>query len=117
MIVKRYKKDGELMFTADFMKIARDILNSTKNWSSFKIGKSGMTAEERFSEPNYNGVYDDIKVVYESPSADNVSKMEAALIEYLKNNKKCDNIKDGKGSVNDTMADSDEYIVYVVYSE
>lgn len=88
-----------------------------KNWSSFKIGKSGMTAEERFSEPDYNGVYDDIKVVYKSTSADNVSKMEAALIEYFKNNKKCDNIKDGKCSVNDSMTDSDEYIVYVVYKE
>lgn len=117
MIIIRNKKDGELMFTVDFMKIARDIMDSAKNWSSFKIGKSGMTAEERFSEPDYNGVFDNIKVVYKSTSADNVSKMEAALIEYLKNNKKCDNIKDGKCSVNDSMTDSDEYIVYVVYKE
>ena len=117
MIIKRNKKDGELMFLGDVMEIAGYILDSKKNWSSFKRGKSGMTAEERFSEPDYNGEYDGIEVVYESPSADNVSRIEASLINFFKNHEKCDNIKDGEGSVNDTMADSDKYIVYVVYKE
>ena len=103
------------MHTGDVIKTANEIMACAENWSSFKIGKSGMTAGERFSEPDYNGVYDGIIVVYESTSADNVSKMEAALINIFMNNEKCDNAKDGEGSVNDTMADSDEYIVYVVY--
>ena len=115
MIIIRNKDNGQLMFTSDMLTIARDIMDYAKNWSSFKIGKSGMTAVERFSEPDYNGVYDGIIVVYESTSADNVSHMESSLINLFKNNEKCDNIKDGEGSINDTMADSDKYIVYVVY--
>ena len=117
MIIKRNKKNGEFMHSGDVMKIASDIMACAENWSSFKIGTSGMTAEERFSEPDYNGEYDGIEVVYESPSADNVSRIEASLINFFKNHEKCDNIKDGEGSVNDTMADSDKYIVYVVYKE
>lgn len=117
MIIFRNKKNGELMHTGDVMQIANDIMACAENWSSFKIGKSGMTAEERFNEPDYNGEYDDIKVVYESTSADNVSKMESSLINFFMDNEKCDNIKDGEGSANDTMADSDKYIVYVVYKE
>ena len=115
MIIKRNKKDGELMLPSDVMKISNYITDYAKNWSSFKIGKSGMTAEERFNEPDYNGEYDGIVEVYESTSADNVSKMEASLIDCFKNNEKCDNVKDGDSSVNDTMATSSEYIVYVVY--
>ena len=115
MIIIRNKKDGELMLPSDVMKIANYITDSAKNWSSFKIGKSGKSAEERFSEPDYNGEYDGIVEVYASQSADNVSQMEASLIEYFKNHEKCDNIKDGDSSVNDTMASSSEYIVYVVY--
>lgn len=117
MIIFRNKKNGEDMFADDVREIAKKIMACAENWSSFKIGKSGMTAEERFSEPDYNGVYDDIKVVYKSTSADNVSKMEAALINIFMDNEKCDNTKDGEGSVNDTMADSNKYIVYVVYNE
>ena len=55
MIIKRNKKSGELMHSGDVMQIASDIMACAENWSSFKIGKSGMTAEERFSEPDYNG--------------------------------------------------------------
>lgn len=115
MIIIRNKKDGELMLTSDVMKIANFIFDYAKNWSSFKIGKSGMTAEERFSEPDYNGEYDGIVEVYASSSADNISRMEASLIECFKNHEKCDNIKDGDSSASDTMASSSEYIVYVVY--
>ena len=103
------------MLSGDVIKIANYIIDSAKNWSNFKIGKSGMTAEERFSEPDYNGTYDNIQVVYESSSADHVSQIEAILIDCFKNNEKCDNVKDGDSSVNDTMASSSEYIVYVVY--
>ena len=115
MIIKRNKKDGELMLTSDVMKIANFIFDCAKNWSSFKIGKSGMTAEERFSEPDYNGEYDGIVEVYANQSADNVSQMEASLINYFRDNKKCDNDKDGDSSASDTMTSSSEYIVYVVY--
>lgn len=104
------------MLPSDVMKIANYITDYAKNWSSFKIGKTGMTAKERFSEPDYNGEYDDgIVEVYASSSDNNVSLMEASLINYFKDNKKCDNDKDGDSSVNDTMASSSEYIVYVVY--
>ena len=115
MIIKRNKKNGEEMFPSDAIQIEINITNYAKNWSNFKIGKSGMTAEERFNEPDYNGEYDGIVEVYESTSADNVSKMEASLIDCFKNNEKCDNVKDGDSSVNDTMTSSSVYIVYVVY--
>ena len=117
MIIKRNKENGQLMFTSDKLTIIRDIMDYARKWSSFKIGKSGVTAEERFSEPDYNGIYNNIMVVYESPSADNVSKMEASLIDSFKDNEKCENIKDGDGSVNDNMTTSSEYIVYVVYKQ
>ena len=117
MKIIRNKKNGEFMHPCDVMQIAREIQGLAENWSSFKIGKSGVTAEERFSEPDYNGIYNDIMVVYESSSADNVSKMEASLIDFFKDNEKCENIKDGDGSVKDTMVPSKEYIVYVVYKQ
>lgn len=117
MIIKRNKKDGELMHTCDVLRIASDIMDYAKKWSKFKIGKSGMSAEDRFNEPDYNGEFDCIKTVYASSSAENVSKMEASLIECFKDNKKCVNTKDGGSSVNDPMANSDEYIVYVVYKQ
>ena len=115
MIIKRNKKDGEFMFSGDMMNIANFIFDYAKNWSSFKIGKSSKSVEERFSEPDYNGEYDGIVEVYASSSAVNVSRMEASLINYFMDNKKCDNKKDGISSVNDAMASSSEYIVYVVY--
>ena len=37
------------------------------------------------------------------------------IVADFRDNKKCDNDKDGDSSVNDAMASSSEYIVYVVY--
>lgn len=111
MIIKRNKKDADFMHPCDANIITNYILASATNWRICMIGKSGMTAKERFNEPNYNSEYDGIESIYASSSADNVSIMETSLIDCFKNNKKCKNIKDGEGSVNDTKATSDEYIV------
>jgi len=85
------------------------LANHVKN---FKIGKTGKTKEERFSESDYNGVYDDIDVVYTSQDSDFVSRMEADLIEEFQDNPKCDNIRT---TDKDEMSESDKYSVYVVW--
>ena len=40
---------------------------------------------------------------------------EAEIIDASIDNPKCDNEKDGARSLNDTMASSDKYMVYVVW--
>lgn len=104
---------------ADYIQYQRDLNDAKKEIGSlanrvesFKIGKTGKTKEERFSEPDYDGVYDDIEVVYTSQDADFVSKMEADLIEEFQGNPKCDNIRT---TDKDEMSESKEYSVYVVW--
>lgn len=82
----------------------------------FKIGKTGQIPEDRF-DSNYANYYDSIMVVYSSNNPDDVSQMEADLIDYYEGHPKCDNIKDGDESINDQMTSKNgQYITYVVYS-
>ena len=105
---------------SDYLQYQRDLRSAKLAISSlanrvknFKIGKTGMSIENRFSEPDYNGVYDDIDSVYSSDDFDFVSRMEADLIEEFKDNMKCDNIRT---TDQDDMTDSEEYFVYVVWN-
>ena len=82
----------------------------------FKIGKTGQMLEDRKNQPDYSTTYEKIGKIFVSTSKDEVSKMEAYLIDKYKNHPKCDNEKDGEASVHDTMTeDTNEYIVYVVW--
>lgn len=110
----------KVLNTSDYFQYQRDLKSAKTTISSianraenFKIGKTGMSIENRFGEPDYNGVYDEICSVYSSEDPDFVSRMEADLIEEFKNNKKCDNIRT---TDQDDMADSEEYSVYVVWN-
>ena len=84
--------------------------------TSFKIGKTGMTLEERGNSPDYAGKYKWIKQLYESSDPDDVSQMEAHLINHYINYSKCDNEKNGVSSIHDEMKDGAEnYYVYIVW--
>lgn len=87
-----------------------------QNCTSFKIGKTGQTLEDRKNQSDYSDAYEKIGKVFVSSSKDEVSKMEAYLIDKYKNHPKCDNEKDGEASVHDTMTEkTNEYMVYVVW--
>lgn len=81
----------------------------------FKIGKTGLKLEDRKSQPDYKDTYDNIDDVYQTSSKDEASEMEAYLIDEFEHCEKCQNKKDGDQSLNDEMADSDTYFVYVVW--
>ena len=81
----------------------------------FKRGKTGEKLEERKNQPDYCSTYDNIDEVYQTSSKEAASKMEAYLIDEFDYLDKCQNKKDGDHSINDDMADSDTYYVYVVW--
>ena len=84
--------------------------------TSFKIGKTGMTLEERLNAPDYVGKYKWIMPLFQHHDPEEVSQMEAHLINTYINWIKCDNKKDGVASVHDVMAEgSPMYHVYIVW--
>ena len=84
--------------------------------TSFKIGKTGMTLEERGNSPDYANKYRWIQEVFVSKDPNEVSQMEAHLINHYINYSKCDNEKDGVSSIHDEMKDgADKYYVYIVW--
>lgn len=83
------------------------------NCSSFKIGKTGDTLDDRLN--NYNGEYNHIDSVFLGGELE-VDDMESYLIDKYINHPKCDNKKEGLASYNDTMVnDNNEYQVYVAW--
>ena len=86
------------------------------NCSKYKIGKTGQTLDERFSQYQSNGEdFERIEELYRSKSFDVVSNLESDLIDYYINDAKCKNIKDGEHSINDHMdIEAEVYFVYVV---
>ena len=83
---------------------------------SFKIGKTGMSLEKRGNSPDYADKYKWIKQLYESSDPDDVSQMEAHLINTYINRTRCDNEKDGAASIYDHMSDgATKYYVYIVW--
>lgn len=81
----------------------------------FKIGKTGMTVEDRRNEPDYRDAYPNAKWLISTPWPDAAGRMEATLIDYYLAHPKCDNIKDGGSSLNDIVADTEKYYVYIVW--
>ena len=83
---------------------------------SFKIGKTGMTLKERGNSADYADKYKWITQLYESSNPDDVSRMEAHLINTYIHWTRCDNEKDGAISVYDQMTeDATKYYVYIVW--
>ena len=84
--------------------------------TSFKIGKTGMTLEERRNSPDYADKYRWIQEVFVSKDPNEVSQMEAYLIKTYIKWSCCDNEKDGVSSIHDEMKDgADKYYVYIVW--
>lgn len=84
--------------------------------TSFKIGKTGMTLEERGNSPDYANKYRWIQEVFVSKDPNEVSLMEAHLIKTYITWSCCDNEKDGAASIHDEMKDgADKYYVYIVW--
>ena len=84
--------------------------------TSFKIGKTGMTLEERGNSPDYANKYRWIQEVFASKDPNEVSQMEAHLINHYINWACCDNKKDGAASIYDHMSDdATKYYVYIVW--
>ena len=86
--------------------------------SRFKIGKTGETLEERFSQPDYKDRYQHIDSLYSSSSQMDVDNMERDLLLKYIFHPKCDNMKDGLSSHSDTMRENAEkYHVYIVWND
>lgn len=84
--------------------------------TSFKIGKTGMTLEERGNSSDYASKYKWIQEVFASKDPNEVSQMEAHLINHYINYSKCDNEKNGVSSIHDEMKDgAEKYYVYIVW--
>ena len=84
--------------------------------TSFKIGKTGMTLEERGNSSDYASKYKWIEPLYESSNPNDVSRIEAHLINTYINWACCDNEKDGVSSIHDEMKDgAEKYYVYIVW--
>ena len=84
--------------------------------TSFKIGKTGMTLEERGNLPDYANKYRWIQEVFAGKDPNEVSQMEAHLINTYINWACCDNEKDGAASIYDHMSDdATKYYVYIVW--
>lgn len=115
MPIFRNFADGSRLFGQDVNKIASIIESVKDKLSHFKIGKTGNTVEERSAQPDYCNDYDGIAELYVSSSKTLVSRMEAALIERFKFDRKCDNNRGGSQSLNDDMADSERFVVYMVF--
>jgi hypothetical protein len=84
--------------------------------TSFKIGKTGMTLEERGNSSDYASKYKWIQEVFASKDPTEVSQMEAHLINNYINYSKCDNEKNGVSSIHDEMKDgAEKYYIYIVW--
>lgn len=95
---------------------SQKVKNIIEKCSSFKIGKTGEALDERRAQPDYVDEYPYIESVYKSANKGEVDEMESYLIGRYFLNEKCDNLKSGIRSKNDTMrSDATEYNVYVVW--
>ena len=109
-----YKKLVRLFEKSDLPKKKIDEVIS--KCVSFKIGKTGMSLEKRGNSPDYADKYKWIEPLYESSNPNDVSQMEAHLINSYINWACCDNEKDGVSSIHDEMKDgAEKYYVYIVW--
>ena len=109
-----YKKLVRLFEKSDLPKKKIDEVIS--KCVSFKIGKTGLSLEKRGNSPDYADKYKWIEPLYESSNPNDVSQMEAHLINSYINWACCDNEKDGVSSIHDEMKDgAEKYYVYIVW--
>ena len=111
---ENYKNLARLFETSSLPK--KKIEEVIDKCTSFKIGKTGMTLEERGNSSDYASKYKWIQEVFASKDPTEVSQMEAHLINTYINWACCDNKKDGAASIDDHMSDdATKYYVYIVW--
>lgn len=92
-----------------------DYINDiAKDCKHFKVGKTGETVQDRGNQPDYQE-YDNIQSLFASSSSEFISTLEMKYINRFKDHPKNDNDKDGRQSLFDNMADSEEYHLYIVW--
>lgn len=84
-----------------------------KSVRSFKIIKTSQTLEERRSKPDYCNSYPNIKAIYTNSNKKLVAIAGAEILYSFIDAPKCDNKKNGSNSLDGTMADSQENLVYI----
>ena len=92
-------------------KLANELEPKFKNYSNFKIGKTGQTIEDRYNQEYWDD-YSFYEVIGNSTEAEDVDLCEKYLIERFLEFPNCDNDHIGGGE----MTESERYIVYVVYN-
>ncbi len=80
-------------------------------YTNFKIGKTGLTIVEQFDQ-EYSEDYSYYDEILSSPKAEIVDSCERDLIEHFIEFPNCDIDQIGGGK----MAESERYIVYIVYT-
>lgn len=93
------------------------IASSIFDVNHFKIGKTGQTTDDRFNKSTYKDDYKGILPLHTSEDPDEISLLEADLIEEFKSNSKYDSICDNERITDkDEMKDSDRYTLYMVWN-
>ena len=93
------------------------IASSIFDVNHFKIGKTGQTIDDRFNKSTYKDDYKGIIPLHTSEDPDEISQLEADLIEEFKSNSKYDSICDNERTTDkDEMKDSDSYALYMVWN-
>ena len=98
---------------ATYQEVSTRIKKITKIASSYKIGKTGRSPENRLAGYRSQTKFRKMKIVMRSSNPDVISKMEQAMIYRFRKSTKNKNI----GIDNVPMSKSGKYLLYVVYVE
>jgi len=107
-----FKKIREFSYQITKLTIENSIIIPLLTCKHFKIGKTGMSLQERLNEPDYNGTYSYIKKLHSSSSITEISRLERDLILRFMNDYRCDNVRT---TDKDEMRESGKYILYLVW--
>ena len=97
---------------ATFKELGDSFELELKKIEHFKIGKTGQTVEDRYSQ-EYADDYDYCKIIGSAKEASVIDNFEKYMIERFKGKPNCDNEQIGGGE----MTKSDKYIVYLMYNK
>lgn len=83
----------------------------------FKIGETGQTLEQRFSDPEYSSNYDTISSIYKSQDKTLIDNLEEKLIEYAMRYypTKCDNRSPKSHGMTTDKKEPIHYSIYMVH--
>lgn len=94
-------------------RIRQSIASSAFAYNHFKIGKTGQTLDDRYNNSSYKVDYNGISPLHVSENPDEISQLEADLIENFIGDPKCDN---DRTTDKDDMTSSERYTLYLVWN-